>query len=212
MIGTVEIEPSDFPPDALWRPEAGPATKLFLEGTSLDGPARNAVRERAVSILGACLPPSRNGAGARTGLVVGYVQSGKTQSFTALTALARDAGYPLVVLLAGTKKILHRQTADRLKQDLQKNGGERQWILVENLRAKHPKYARVEKTLRSSTGLTEWSRKARTVVLTVMKNPSSLNKLADVLAAYKVSGALSPDVPILIIDDEADQAGLNASR
>ena len=44
--------------------------------------------------------------------MVGYVQSGKTLSFTTVTTLARDNGFPLVILFAGTKDNLHQQTAD----------------------------------------------------------------------------------------------------
>ena len=62
-------------------------------------------------------------------LVVGEVQSGKTMSFTALTALAHENGFPLVIVLAGTKDQLLSQTADRLKRDLKAdgNGGPNPW-------------------------------------------------------------------------------------
>lgn len=39
-------------------------------------------------------------------------------SFTALSALAKDNGYRLIVYLAGTKKNLVEQTTDRLRKDL----------------------------------------------------------------------------------------------
>ncbi len=35
------------------------------------------------------------------GLVVGYVQSGKTANFTALIAKAVDAGYKSIIVLSG---------------------------------------------------------------------------------------------------------------
>src|SRR6476659_8165634 len=72
--------------------------------------------------------------GSRTGLVVGYVQSGKTLSFTALMAMARDNGFPLVILLAGTKQNLHQQTAGRLASDLrvEREGGLSPWYLLNN--------------------------------------------------------------------------------
>lgn len=49
---------------------------------------------------------------------MGQVQSGKTMSFTALIALAHENGFPLVIVLAGTKNILLSQTTDRLRRDL----------------------------------------------------------------------------------------------
>lgn len=52
------------------------------------------------------------------GLVVGYVQSGKTANYTALTAKALDAGYKIVIVLAGLHNSLRRQTQLRLEDEL----------------------------------------------------------------------------------------------
>jgi hypothetical protein len=52
------------------------------------------------------------------GLVVGYVQSGKTANFTAVIAKAADAGYRLIIVLAGTLNILRDQTQRRLDKEL----------------------------------------------------------------------------------------------
>src|SRR5882724_4367213 len=55
--------------------------------------------QAAAEILGSGLNPNDK-RGSTTGLVVGYVQSGKTLSFTTVIALARDNGFPLVILIA----------------------------------------------------------------------------------------------------------------
>jgi len=52
------------------------------------------------------------------GLVVGYVQSGKTANFTGVVARAADAGYRLIVVLAGTLNILRAQTQRRIDREL----------------------------------------------------------------------------------------------
>jgi hypothetical protein len=52
------------------------------------------------------------------GLVVGYVQSGKTANFTGVLAKAIDAGYRLIIVLTGTVEILRRQTQRRLDMEL----------------------------------------------------------------------------------------------
>lgn len=52
------------------------------------------------------------------GLVVGYVQSGKTANFTGVVARAADAGYRLIVVLAGTLNILRDQTQRRIDREL----------------------------------------------------------------------------------------------
>lgn len=54
----------------------------------------------------------------RKGLVVGYVQSGKTANFAGVIARSVDAGYKLVVVLAGTLNVLRDQTQRRLDKDL----------------------------------------------------------------------------------------------
>ena len=55
---------------------------------------------------------------ATKGLVVGYVQSGKTANFTAVAAKAADAGYRLIIILAGTLNILRAQTQRRLDKEI----------------------------------------------------------------------------------------------
>lgn len=52
------------------------------------------------------------------GIVVGYVQSGKTTNFTAVIAKAIDAGYRLVIVLTGMHEALRRQTQRRLDMEL----------------------------------------------------------------------------------------------
>jgi len=51
------------------------------------------------------------------GLVLGRVQSGKTANYTALISKAADAGYRLIIVLAGTDNALRLQTQLRLKKD-----------------------------------------------------------------------------------------------
>lgn len=52
------------------------------------------------------------------GLVVGYVQSGKTANFTGVIAKAIDAGYRLIIVLTGTIDVLRRQTQRRIDMEL----------------------------------------------------------------------------------------------
>lgn len=77
---------------------------------SLDNDTRKVV-ERISS-------PTRIAAFSARGLVVGYVQSGKTANFTGVIAKAIDAGYRLVIVLAGTLDILREQTQRRLDMEL----------------------------------------------------------------------------------------------
>lgn len=75
------------------------------------GEASRAVVERLTD-------PEQASARQAKGLVVGYVQSGKTANFTGVTAKAIDAGYRLIIVLGGTLNLLRAQTQRRLDMEL----------------------------------------------------------------------------------------------
>ncbi|QKE00295.1 Z1 domain-containing protein [Nocardioides marmotae] len=139
------------------------------------------------------------------------MQSGKTLSFTTVMALARDNNIPLMVLLAGTKQNLHEQTAKRLADDLavERDDGLSPWELFENPR--DTAAADVADNIRSmqAEGTPEQFRKA--TVVTVMKNPSRLDAVRSLLDKLSQYGVDLAATPVLVVDDEADQAGLNAA-
>jgi hypothetical protein len=62
--------------------------------------------------------PLREGRWDRRGLVVGHVQSGKTSHYTALAAKALDAGYQIIIVLAGVHNSLRAQTHERVDEYL----------------------------------------------------------------------------------------------
>lgn len=193
-------------PPLRWLPEPKDFTNDFLESKSRDpnGPSlddltkgQDSVLYEAIRILGRCLPPSEP-AGHETGLVVGYVQSGKTMSFETVIALARDNCYGLVIVLAGTKNNLRDQSEDRLKKDLGIDDGGDHWYHLSN----------PTKAQRSQieSKVDAWKKKPskKSLLVTVLKHGGHLEKLAAVLKSVKLDG-----VPALIIDDESDQASLN---
>ena len=145
-------------------------------------------------------------------LVVGEVQSGKTMSFTALIAMAHENGFPLVIVLAGTKLQLLSQTRDRLKKDLRADGdgGANPWVLTEKL----TKGTRKENVQLVQDVLKIWLEKdapktfKSTVVITSLKNRDSLDEIVHLIEGLKSRMDINK-FPVLIIDDEGDQAGLN---
>lgn len=62
--------------------------------------------------------PTRKQPYQAKGLVVGYVQSGKTANFTGVIAKAIDAGYRLIIVMTGTTNLLREQTQRRLDMEL----------------------------------------------------------------------------------------------
>ena len=61
--------------------------------------------------------PEREGPWDRRGLVVGHVQFGKTANYAGLICKAVDAGYKLIIVLAGMHNALRQQTQRRLDRD-----------------------------------------------------------------------------------------------
>ena len=78
-----------------------------------------ALKRATAGVLEVIARPSRQSVYQSRGLVVGFVQSGKTANFTGVIARAVDAGYRLIVILAGDKHFARadsapfRQAADR---------------------------------------------------------------------------------------------------
>lgn len=205
MATSIEILKTIQPP-LRWVPEKKDITEDFLQSKSNDpnGPSYedltegvNSVLQEAQRILGRCLPPTEP-AGRETGLVVGYVQSGKTMSFETVISLARDNNYGLVIVLAGTKNNLRDQSEKRLKKDLGIDDGEN-WYHYPNPTANNHKTQIDPKII-------AWKKKPtkKAILITVLKHGGHLENLANLVKKLSVS-----DVPALIIDDESDQASLN---
>lgn len=72
--------------------------------------------EATDDILGLLEDPLRTDAWDRRGLVVGHVQSGKTSNYTGLINKAADAGYKIIIVLAGMHNNLRSQTQMRLEE------------------------------------------------------------------------------------------------
>ncbi|MGW4445180.1 Z1 domain-containing protein [Streptomyces sp. NPDC004682] len=158
-----------------------------------DEPAIRSLDESSTRVVSLLNHPKEKSFSTR-GLVVGYVQSGKTTNFTSVMAKAADRGYKLFIVLAGIHNGLRRQTQARLVEQLvepnpslwsQLTGLDKDFTPQENPAAYFGK-----------------SNKTR-VLCVVKKNATVLRKLAQWLE--KASDHLQ-NCPALIIDDEADQA------
>jgi hypothetical protein len=189
--------------DGRWRPVVGPETLDFLN-YSVPEPARDGVRDSAVAILSKGISPTE--AGQQTALVVGYVQSGKTMSFETVAALARDNGFQIVIVVTGTSNPLFSQSTGRLRRDLRLDDDQRarRWIHFQNPSNEDAIVAPIRDALDGWRDAATPEEYKRTILVTVLKNHRRLQNLAGLLAGLDLRG-----VPVLIIDDEADQASLN---
>lgn len=187
-----------------WSPVVGEETYSLFKHLKLDDESKATVQREAISVLSRCIPPSAQN-GRETGLVIGYIQSGKTMSFTTLTALARDNGYRLVIVITGLTTNLFRQSTERLQADLRLGVGarvDRSWLFYSNPKVRPEVRQAISLALSPDDSVPGVRR--QTVLITVMKNKTHLRNLISLLAQIR-PGA----VPVLIIDDEADQASLN---
>ncbi len=89
--------------------------KLFLGGT-LPPAALDSVDKVTDQVLGELEDPARPAPWDRRGLMMGHVQSGKTANYTGLICKAADAGYKVIVVLAGLHNNLRSQTQVRLDE------------------------------------------------------------------------------------------------
>lgn len=170
--------------------------------------------------------PTRAGTWDRRGMVVGEVQSGKTSNYIELVCKAVDAGYRFIVVLTGTTNSLRAQTQLRFDEgflgwDTRMNlalDPANQMVGVGTLRGEHLLMA-IPSTTAAETG--DFNRSvanrfqvrlgAYPVIMVVKKNGSVLRNLtrwAESLHA-PVPGDPIPDIPLLVIDDEADFASVN---
>lgn len=193
-------------PGVKWLPfQREQTTGVVCRSGIAEGEQPRLIRS-AAEILGSGINPT-NGPAKATGLVVGYVQSGKTLSFTTVIGLARDNGFPLVIVIAGNKNSLLTQSHQRLLKDLDVDGGEGlpAWIMDKNPREQGGRYEQLlRQTIANWRDATRDPDEKPTLLLTVLKQNQRLAALTALLRKLDMR-----DVPALIIDDEADQASLN---
>lgn len=202
--GPIIVEPIADNENGRWRPIIGPEAIAFLQN-SVPEAARESVCESAASILGKGVPPTAE-TGQETGLVVGYVQSGKTMSFETVAALARDNGFPVVIVVTGSSNPLLGQSTGRLRRDLRLDDPwrERRWLPFLNPGDDDATVQPIRDVLAEWRDPETPEEFKRTVLITVLKQHQRLQNLTNLLRASDLRG-----VPVLIIDDEADQASLN---
>lgn len=182
-------------------------------------------------ILGLLEDPLREGPWNRRGLVVGHVQSGKTGNYAGLINKAADAGYKIIIVLAGMHNNLRSQTQMRLDEDFL---GYETSPFVENLKiigvgevdgdlGIRPNYAtnrtdggdfstRVARNLGITPEQRPWLfvvKKNKTVLLRLYK--WILDHVANTTDP-RTGRRMVSNLPLLIIDDEADQASVDTGE
>ena len=168
------------------------------------------VSNEASQILSKCVDPKNINLekNSSTGLVIGQVQSGKTLSMTAVTAMAKDNGFGIVIVMSGNVTTLSSQTAERFEQALEgrntikiKNNPENTWSLEDNLSNAKAVIENFNETINPED--------RSTLLIITHKNPARINNISEL---FESIGTLKDNIPTLIIDDEADHHSLNSKE
>lgn len=176
-------------------------------------------------ILGRLGNPKEYSAWDRRGMVVGHVQSGKTLNYTSLICKAADAGYRLIIVVAGIHNNLRNQTQIRIDEGFigrdtgkisdKKNGNAKHVIGVGHFDSNRTPVS-LTNTSRdfnkptASTNTSEIDSYRVPVVLVIKKNYRTLENLLEWLKDNSARGDKEMiDQPMLLIDDEADNASIN---
>ncbi|MFY8126422.1 MAG: Z1 domain-containing protein [Hydrogenophaga sp.] len=172
-------------------------------------------------IVGLMQDPEKPGRWARRGLIVGHVQSGKTANYTGVICKAADYGYKFIVILSGIQEDLRVQTQERIEEGFTGRSSEatngRESAIGVGL------YGLERQPICLTTRADDFKSTTRDLgvslqslneplVLVMKKNSRTLANLIDWLEIRnRQSGARISSVPMLLIDDEADNASVNVS-
>lgn len=169
------------------------------------------VSDETAEILSKCVDPKKENIEKKqsTGLIIGQVQSGKTLSMTAVSSMAKDNGFGIVIVMSGNISSLSGQTADRFEKALEgrntikikNNPEENRWSLEDNL-------MNVQSVIENFKE-NEDPNERTTLLIVTHKNPARINHIVDL---FENLGELHNKIPTLIIDDEADHHSLNSKE
>ena len=179
------------------------------------------------TILGHLENPMNEGNWKRRGMVVGHVQSGKTANYTGLICKAADAGYKVIIVIAGIHNNLRNQTQIRIDEGfvgfdstkLLTTASEHEKIVgvgrFNSTRRPNTftnSYRDFNKSTATSIGI-PLVNLAQPAVFVIKKNTNTLKNLLDWLMEYNAKrDSSSIDSPMLLIDDEADNASINIKK
>ncbi len=192
------ISKSDIKNHHFSQTKIGDRTIAFMASQEkLDDESKAGVMSEAQNVLSHCIAPGIKD--SITNIAVGYIQSGKTLSYTTLTTLAADNNFKIIIYLTGITTSLNNQTYGRIQDDLKVNESDWYTLFEDN-----PK--NIEADIDDVTNYLKYS--PMTLLFPVMKQQQHINRLTTIFSHYKVKELLN-NIGVLIIDDEADQASFN---
>lgn len=225
IVDTPEFKPWLHEARSRIEPHYWSRYKKLLQSKRLPADVITSTDTITDSILDRMGNPEELGPWDRKGMVVGHVQSGKTQNYTGLICKAADAGYRLIVVIAGIHNNLRNQTQMRIDEGFV---GRDTGRLEKKETKDRPRTIGVGKfddrkaPVSLTTTLKDFNRATATtntsqiasyavpVVLVIKKNSGTLANLVDWLKEHSTThGSDMVDQPMLLVDDEADNASID---
>ena len=177
----------------------------------------NNIFEKNEKILDYLENPHHEGRWIKKGLVMGYVQSGKTANYISLINKSADVGYKLIILIAGIHNNLREQTQKRINEGFIGKDNLTQEFVGVGLNNNRRIPGSLTSTLNDfkrdnlrSLGI-DPKDYVEPIILVIKKNYSTLNNIINWLKGTTTEDKLS-SYPLLIIDDEADNASINTKK
>lgn len=194
--------------------------QFLMQDPNLPSSVTNRLDSITDSIIDLAGNPNKQGLWNRRGMVIGHVQSGKTMNYSAVICKAADAGYKVIILLAGITNSLRRQTQDRINEAfIGRRASKNRQLMSERvgvgkigpspivphagtfLEGDFSASALQTAIGYSITGL------EKPIIFVCKKNVSTLRNLLEYFKAADSENRL--DLPLLLLDDEADNASIN---
>jgi hypothetical protein len=207
---------------SLWR-----RYKMYLKAKDGSFPV-DSLDDLTDKILDKCINPKVMGSWDRRGMVVGNVQSGKTANYTGLINKATDAGYKLIIVIAGIHNALRSQTQIRIDEgyvgrnsaDVLKRLSKKKPVGVGHYKVDTEIYSYTSSgnqgdfKINTATNLNVPIGGKSPTVLVIKKNKSILENLILWLNGFAEDDGNGNrkihNVPVLVVDDEADNASVNS--
>lgn len=200
--------------------------EYLVNNTSIDINSINLLDEVTLPAIMNCIGNPKEifeGTRLKRGLIIGDVQSGKTATYSGLICKAADAGYKVVILLAGITENLRQQTQERIDEgiigySIKKDGRTeicgRVGVGQDNQPLKATSFTSCAKDFVGDCDKISTSLESHNslVIFVVKKNVSVLTKLHRWLKEQNIDPVLNcVNHPMLLIDDEADNASVNTN-
>lgn len=174
--------------------------KLYKNGLKLPPKVKVTIDDDTDVILNNLFNPKEKIPTSRYGMVVGHVQSGKTSNYAGLLCKAADAGYRCFIIIAGIHNNLRTQTQKRIKNIFSKIGNAHEPIFLTT-----DDFDFNTKDVQKFATL-NFENCSKPIFLVIKKNT---NTLKSVISWLNTKYQDKINVPLLLIDDEADNASIN---